>query len=827
MKAFSIVDFWKLVRPHVVVVLLFLVLAMVYFAPALDGKEIHQGDVEKFMGMSQELREYYQKEGKSSAWTGSMFSGMPAYTIGVWGGTVNLLDVVERPFKALGSKDIGVVFMAMLCCYLLLLLMGAKIPVAVLGAIAFSFSSYSIIILEAGHITKAWAMAYMPLVFAGFWLVLKRNYLWGGSLFAFALALQIKSNHVQITYYLTLFCFIVFVGYALSYLRERAWRPLVCTFSTLFVAVVLAALCNLGNLYANYESSHESIRGKSELSHAVDGKTDKSGGLDKDYAFAWSYGVGETFTLLIPDFYGGASGGTLDRDSHLAKAMQAQGFQAPSPLRTATYWGDQPFTSGPVYFGAIVCFLFVLALWLVRNPLKWWIFGAVVFFICLSWGRNFDSFNTFLFHYLPYYNKFRTVSMALVVPQLAFVILAVWGLVEIFQKGISWEKLRRPLLYSLYITGGVCLLFMVLTPFDFSSASDAHLGVPDWYLNALREDRAGLMRADALRSLFFVLAAAACIYGFVKNRESKMAKYLPWTLVFFVLLDLWLVDRRYLNKDNFVAKNTYTQVYRATPADKIILKDPDLSYRVLSLNNPFNESHIPYFHKSIGGYSAAKLRRYQELIDLKIMPEIQAVGQSFKSGRLESIQESFKSAPVLDMLNMRYLVFDPSQAPVVNPYAYGNAWFVKEVRMVENADEEMSVAGTGGKDIAWVDQRFADVIREKSLKTDSLAEVVLTAYKPNSLEYVYRSEEPGVLVFSEVYYPHGWKAFVDGKPVPHFRTNWILRGMEVPAGEHRVEFRFEPDAYFTARIISTVTSAILLLVFAGLLARGLGWGKWS
>ena len=368
---------------------------------------------------------------------------------------------------------------------------------------------------------------------------------------------------------------------------------------------------------------------------------------------------------------------------------------------------------------------------------------------------------------------------------------------------------------------------MVLTPFDFSSASDAHLGVPDWYLSALREDRAGLMRADALRSLFFVLAAVACIYGFVKNRESKMAKYLPWTLVFFVLLDLWLVDRRYLNKDNFVAKNTYTQVYRATPADKIILKDPDLSYRVLSLNNPFNESHIPYFHKSIGGYSAAKLRRYQELIDLKIMPEIQAVGQSFKSGRLESIQESFKSAPVLDMLNMRYLVFDPSQAPVVNPYAYGNAWFVKEVRMVENADEEMSVAGTGGKDIAWVDQRFADVIRGKSLKTDSLAEVVLTAYKPNSLEYVYRSAEPGVLVFSEVYYPHGWKAFVDGEPVPHFRTNWILRGMEVPAGEHRVEFRFEPDAYFTARIISTVTSAILLLVFAGLLARGLVWGKWS
>lgn len=827
MKTFSVTDFWKLIRPHVFVFLFFLVLAMVYFAPAMDGKEIRQGDVEKFMGMSQELREYYQKEGKSSAWTGSMFSGMPAYTIGIWGGTVNPLDIVEKPFKALGSKDIGIVFMAMLTCYLLLLLLGAKIPVAALGAIAFAFSSYSIIILEAGHITKAWAMAYMPLILAGFWLVLKKNYLWGGCLFALALALQIKNNHVQITYYLTLFCFIIYVGYAIRSIREKSWKPLALTFTTLFVAVSLAALCNLSSLYANYESSHESIRGKSELTHAVDGKTDKSGGLDKDYAFAWSYSIGETFTLLIPDFCGGATGGILGQNSHLAQAMQNQGYRVPSPLQTYTYWGDQPFTSGPVYFGAIICFLFVLSLWVVRHPLKWWIVGAIVFFIFLSWGYHFDSFNTFLFHYLPFYNKFRTVSMALVVPQLAFVLLAAWALTEVFRKEMTWKELRKPLLYSLYITGGICVIFALLVPFDFSSVNDRKFQLPEWYMNALRSDRAGLLRADALRSLFFILAAAACLYVYIKNKAGKLSKYLPWAVVLLVLVDLWNVDRRYLNYNNFVKKNTYKQVYQPSAADRMILNDKDLSYRVLSLNDPFNDSHVSYLHKSIGGYSAAKLRRYQELIDLKIMPEMQWIAQAFKSGKLENIQEGFKSTPILDMLNMRYLMFDPAQAPVVNPYAFGNAWFVKEVRMVENADEEMSALDSSVKDIAWVDKRFANMVQATHLKTDSLAEVVLTTYKPDRLEYTYKSQEPGVLVFSEVYYPHGWKAFIDGKLVPHFRTNWILRGMEVPAGEHKVEFRFESDTYLMTRGISTAASSLLVLVLIGLLVRGFLRGKWS
>lgn len=809
---------WETIKPHVLVILFFLGLSVAYFSPLLKNQEIRQGDVEKFIGMSQELRNYYNEEGGSSAWTGAMFSGMPAYTIGIYGGVANALDYIEKPFKALGGKDIGVVFVSMLTCYILLLILGANCPVAAMGAIAFAFSSYSIIILEAGHITKAWAMAYIPLIVSGFVLVLRKMYLSGGALFAFALALQVKNNHVQITYYLALFCLIIYIGYAVQSLKNKCWKNIVMSFSTLLVAVIIAVLCNLSGLYSNYESAEQSIRGKSELSHSVDGKMDKSDGLDKDYAFAWSYGIGETFTILIPDFYGGSSGGFVGKDSQLAKEMGARGYQVPEKIQTYTYWGDQPFTSGPVYFGAIICFLFVISLFVVRNPLKWWIAGAIMFFILLSWGRNFDDFNTFLFHNLPFYNKFRTVSMALVIPQFAFAVLAAWGMIVIVREKIEWKEVRKPFRISLAITGGICLLFGLFLPFDFSSVADQRYGMPDWYLNALRADRESLMRMDAFRSLAFILIAAGCLYLYVKNKYSGTFKYAPWILTLLVLVDLWGVDKRYLNKEDFVPANSTRQIYQPSAADKIILNDPDLSYRVLSLNDPFNDSHTSYLHKSIGGYSAAKLRRYQELIDLKIMPEMQLIVNALKGGKVDEVQNVFKSTPVLNMLNMRYLIVDPAQYPVLNRHAFGNAWFVKDVKIVPDADAEMSALGNiDPYSTAVVDQRFADMVTEQSYDKDSLSSIRLIQYKPDRLRYEYESSEPGVIVFSEVYYPHGWKAFIDDKPVPHFRTNWILRGMKVPEGNHKIEFRFEPDEYNVSRWVAIISSLLLIVILAGLL----------
>lgn len=802
---------WKKIRPHVFVCLFFLAISMIYFAPKFQGMQMQQGDVEKYIEVSREAREYYEKEGVGTSWTGAVFSGMPTYAITTQGGPINLLNYLEKPFKDLGGSDCGVVFFSLISCYLLMLLLGANIPVAILGAVAFSFSSYSLIILQAGHITKAWAMAYMPLILSGFVLVLRQKYLIGGFVFALTLALQIKNNHPQITYYLALFCCIVYIGYLVDKIRSKSWRPIGISFATLAGGILVAFLCNMGPLYANYELTKESIRGRSELTYHVDGKTDKSSGLDKDYAFAWSYGVGETFTFLIPDFHGGASGGILDGDSNIAKELYRQGYQVPNPLQTYTYWGDQPFTAGPVYFGAIVCMLFVLGLFVIKHPMKWWMIGGMGFFILLSWGRNFDSFNTFIFHYLPFYNKFRTVSMALVIPQLVFAVIAVWGLIEIFRRKNERQQLLKSLYYAVGITGGLCLFFAFFAPMDFRSALDFQYGMPDWYMNALAADRADLLRADAYRSLLFILLGGGCLYLYIKN--DKPSRYLPYILTLLVLVDLWGVDKRYLNDSHFVKANAAQQLRTPSVADRMILQDKDPSYRVLSVVDPFNDGGPSYFHKSIGGYHAAKLRRYQDLIEMKLVPEIESLKRTLsKVTSAEEATAAFREVPVLNMLNMRYLIIDPNHAPLKNPYADGNAWFVSKVQIVENADEEMAgLLNSNPRELALVDKRFESLISMQDLKIDSTAKVELLSYKPDRLEYRYKSTQPGVILFSEVYYPHGWKAMIDGQEAEHFRANWILRGMEVPAGEHTISFYFHPDVYIAGRWAGTICSGLLVL----------------
>lgn len=812
----------KQLLKHLGVFVFFVVITFVYFSPKLDGKVIQQGDIQKWEGMSHELTEYYEKEGGSSAWTGSMFSGMPSYTVTIQSSIPSGINYPDNIFRVFGAHDCGPVILSLFAMYILLVVLGLPLPLAILGAIAYSFSSYSLIIIQAGHVTKAWAMAYVPFVIAGLALLFRGKWISGFLLFAISLALEIHHNHIQITYYLAFLCLALFLGYLQTSIKEKKYHDITKVASFSLAAILLAVLINSARLYSDWEMSKTSIRGKSELTASVDGKNDKSSGLDQEYAFAWSYGISETMTLLIPDFNGGASIGEVSsKDSHLAQAIKEANKDqnsVPKKLQTYTYWGEQPGTSGPVYFGAIICFLFVLSLFIVKSKYKWWMVGATCFFFILSWGKNMPSLNDFFFHYLPMYNKFRTPSMALVIPQFTFALLGCMALYTIWKKDYEEQSLKKALYISGGITAGLCLIF-ALAPslfLDFSSTSDAQLPVPDWYMDALREDRKDLLVKDAFRSFLFIAMAFASIWYMVSNRDERKSLYVISFIAILTLIDLWAVDKRYLNSDHFV-KEKRSKAFVKTKADKAILEDKDLSYRVLTLNNPFNDTDVSYYHKSIGGYNAAKLRRYQELIDLDIAPEMQKIVTSLRNvTTLNEAEAIFTTTPILNMLNMRYLIYNKDAEPIQNPHAYGNVWFVEEVKMVKDADEEMSTLQTiDPKHTALVDVRFKEMVGESSALTDSTATAELLSYKPDELKYTTQSAKDGVLLFSEVYYQPGWKAFLDGKEVEHFRANWILRGMKVPAGKHEIRFEFYPSTYWSLRWVGFITSILLLLSAAG------------
>lgn len=817
---------YKKIGQQVLVIVFFVALVLLYFAPGiLDGKVLMQGDSTRFIGMSHELTEYYQKEGKGSAWTGSMFSGMPAYHIAMYDTPKNFLDYVEMAVKRIDYQGASMVLTGLICFYILMCVMGVSRWLAVTGAVAFAFASYNIIIIVAGHVTKAYVIAYMPLTLAGMFLLFKQKWLWGSLLFILGVAFSVMNNHLQITYYLFIFCLFFYAGYAWQLVREKAYGALGKITAVLAGCVVLAVLPNIGNLYSNYEQAQESMRGPSELTAATTGDTGKpSNGLDQNYAFEWSYGKGELLTLLIPNAYGGESGGTVDSSSELYKALRSKGAQVGNEIQTYTYWGDQMFTSGPVYFGAIVCFLFILGMFVIRTPVKWWILGGSVFFIFLALGRNLMWFNDMMFHYLPMYNKFRTPSMALVIPGMTFPLIGIWGLCLVLAQKVDAALFRKGLFWALGITGGICLVLWLMpgAVLDFRSALDAQYQLPDWYYNALLQDRRSLTEADALRSLVFILLAAALLFWFYTSANKKRtATFVGIGMLVLMLVDLWTVDKRYLSEKNFVNKQTSAQVYTPSAADKEILKDTDPSYRVLNLNNPFQDSNTPYYHKSIGGYHPAKLGRYQELIDYRLIPEMQQIGQA---KTVEELTAALENCTSLNMLNTRYIIYNPEQAPIRNPYAYGNAWFVDAFELADNADAEMAALKTlQPRTTAVIDKRLAGEVEGLTIQPDSAAQITLVSYKPDELVYKSKAGSEQLAVFSEVYYPHGWKAYVDGKEVPHFRADWILRGMRVPAGEHTIEFKFIPDTYHTMANVASVSSALILL----LLIAAMGYSLWA
>lgn len=799
---------FKTLLPYITAVLVFLVITLVYFSPLLEGKRILQSDIMHFTGMSKEIVDFREKTGTEPLWTNSMFGGMPAYQISVLykGNILGYLDTL----LTLGlPHPANLVFLYFIGFFILLLVLKIDPWLAITGSIAFTFSSFFFIIIEVGHNSQAHAIAYIPLVLAGIILTLRRKYILGGILTTIFLSLEIKANHPQITYYLVIMVLILGLFELFYAIREKRIIKLLASIGILVIAAAFAVLTNIATLWATWEYGKDTIRGKSELTSDLENKTS---GLDKDYATQWSYGVGETMTLLIPNFYGGGSSEKVSENSAIVKALKEnnvpqnqinQFTKYPLPF---LYFGAQPGTSGPVYVGAIVFFLFILGLIIVRGPLKWWLLSVTVLSILLSWGHNFMVLTDFFMEYVPGYNKFRAVSMTLVIAEVAMPILGLMALKVLFEQHLDRKKLFKSLQIAAGITGGIGLLFVIMPGLflSFSGPNDAAIQqqfqFPDWMMQAIRNERARLVRLDALRSFAFIILAAGVLWAFLFSKLKRSYVYI--ILGALILVDMFAVSKRYLNNDSFTSKIKVEKPFTPSQADQQILRDTDPYYRVFNLTvSTFNDASTSYFHKSIGGYHGAKLRRYQELIENQI---------------------SKNNMSVLNMLNTKYIILpgqDRTPTAQRNFDALGNAWFVEGYDLVDNADQEMAaITLFNPADTAVIDKRFESALTPYKPGRDSLASIKLTSYSPNHLVYKYESDKDGLAVFSEIYYPKGWNAYVDGKLTPHFRANYVLRAMILPAGNHTIDFKFEPNVFMIGEKISLISSIVLIVLIILLIA---------
>lgn len=794
------------------IILLFIVISLAYFYPQLEGKVLQQPDITHHKGMSKELADYRNKTGEEAIWTGSMFSGMPGYMIStLYKG--NMLKFVQRGIRG-AFHPAAIIFLCMVGFFILLRVLGVKKWTSAAGAIAFGFSSYFIIIIGAGHNTKAYAIGYLVPVIAGVLLAFKNRPLGGTILFTVALSLEIYVSHLQITYYgLILILIFGLVQFVYS-IKENELKRLIKPVLFLGIGAIIAVGTNFSRLYTNWEYSKETIRGPSEL---TSNNPNDTAGLDKNYVVQWSYGIDETMTLLIPNFKGGASTVNPGVDSETYRTMQQRGVQNPRQTIQAVgmYHGDQPGTSGPVYVGAIVVFLFVLGLFVVKGVYKWWLLAATVVSIVLSWGGNIMGLTSFLLDHLPLYNKFRAPSMILVIAEITMPLLGFIALNDILAGKVEKKEWLKGLKWSVIITGGLSLLFAVLPGIagDFTNAMDA-ARYPDWLLDSVIADRKDILRTDAFRSFLFIALAAGSLYMWHINK----LKTKPFIAILgvLVLVDLWAVDKRYLNNDDFESKRQAQNPFPMMPVDEAILRDDDLSYRVLPLQNPFQDARASYYHKNVGGYHAAKLGRYQELIENHIQPEMQQMIQGLQAG--SPMDSVFRGLDVINMLNTRYIIYDLNQNPIRNTHALGNAWFVGDYIVVPNADEEIAaMQNFNPAQTAIVDQRFEEFVEGKNFEKDQSGSIALTEYQPNYLKYLYQANSEQLTVFSEIYYDKGWKAFIDGEEAPHFRVNYVLRAMVVPAGEHTIEFKFEPQSYYMGNKISLASSILLVLIALGFL----------
>lgn len=799
---------------HVAIVLSFLVLAFIYCAPVMEGKTLLGHDLQSWNYLAKETLDFNARGEGQTFWTNSVFGGMPNYQINAPMGQNNILSYVTGLWGRF-PFPVSTIFMYLVGAYILLLCFRINKWLAAIGAVALGFVSYNFIILMAGHVTKANVIAYMMPLVGSIYLLFRGNKWFGAFLTAFFLGLAIQANHIQILYY-TLFVVLGFGIVELIYaVREKQLKKYFGSVGLGICALLIAVGLNAPNLFTTYQYSKATMRGESN-GLSGENKSSAGHGLDKDYITAWSYGVDESMTLLVPDFKGGASGGLLTADSETGQKLKSLGVPNVDKMMKGfnlpLYWGTQPFTSGPVYLGAIVCFLFVLGLFLVKGRTKWWLVSVTILTLMLAWGRNFMPLTDFFIDHVPLYNKFRTVSMILVVTCLCMGLLGMLGLKAFFSPELDKAKAKKSLKYALYITGGLSLLFWVIPSLagSFVGARDVQLqGDYGFLRETLPADRMALLRHDALRSLIFIVLAFGVLWMYLTSKLKLSAVYAA--LFVLVLVDMWAINKRYLNNDNFTPKRK-TQVVQASAADQYILQDKSY-YRVLDATvDIFNDARPAYFHKLIGGYHAAKLSRYQELIDHHLQAEIQALAAGLKNGEADHFASLMKSLGVLNMLNMKYLIYDPNGRPLVNPEANGNAWFVDSFRLAENADEEMKLLGEiDTKHEIVVDKQVVPEITAIQGR-DTTATIRLKSYAPNRLVYDVDSESDQIAVFSEIYYKDGWKAYVNGQEAPYFRANYLLRAMPLKAGNYEVEFRFDPSIVSVSKTLSLISSFLLLLL---------------
>lgn len=808
----------KNILTHAGIVIIFFLISILFFDKLITtNKILNQGDNRNWLGMVKEQKDFLKETGTYTHWNSAMFSGMPTYQI-----TNKPQDSIFRAkdffdLQWLGWDDnIGIVFFYLIGFYICLVALGVNPWLSLIGAVAFGLGSYNIIIIEAGHLSKAWALALVAPIFSGIILTLKKKYIWGGILFTFALGFQIAFNHLQITYYTLLAVIILGLVYLIYAIKEKTFKQFGTAICILIVGAIFAVGGNARLLMTSYEYSKYTMRGGSEITvtpDALDGdvehSTDKNkSGLNKDYAFAWSYGIGETYTLLVPGSFGGGSNEPVDKQSETYKSFRIKN----APL----YWGDQPFTSGPVYFGAIIIFLFVLGLFVVKGPERWWLLLITIMAIILSWGKNLMGVNGFLFDYLPMYNKFRTPSMSLVIANVAMVMMAVLALKNIFDKDADKKKLKVALYASTGITCGIILIVLIMSgSFSFAGAVDEQMA-PQYGDNwpqiqeIFIQDRQDLFTADSWRSIMLILLSAATLFFAIsfKDKKEKVAFAVSTAIIaLLVVVDLWTVDRRYLNDDSYISKKEAE--LKPSEEDKLIDQYAehfgDRDYRVINLTtSTFNDAKTSAFHHSIGGYHGAKLRRYQDLIDFYMMEKM--------------------NMNVLNMLNTRYVITPGQQGkPTVqrNPEALGSAWFVDKCQIVEDANAEiLALNDFAPADVAIIDKRFESYVNGKDLSRDTTATIEMeyqTLYNPDYLVYNTNSSKEQLAVFSEIYYEPDWKAYIDGQPAEYFRANYILRAMPIPAGQHKIEFVNEAPMIKVWNIVSIIFSVILALAIAGML----------
>ena len=809
--------------PDFFAVVVFVLIAFVYFLPAdIEGRILYQHDSSAGRGACQEALEYYQKTGERTRWSNSVFGGMPTYqTSPSYQSTAGLNEALKAYHLWL-PENVWYVFVYLLGFYILLRAFDFRQSLAVMGAIIWAFSSYFFIIIAAGHIWKVWALAYLPPMIAGVVLAFRGKYFWGFILTAIFSAFEVNANHLQMTYYYLFVIAFMLVAFLIEAVSKKQMARFLKATAVCAFAALIGISINISNLYHTWKYSKETMRGKSELVKENNANQTDSG-LERDYITQWSYGIGETWTLLIPNTKGGASVPLAANEKAMEKANpQYYGIYG----QIGQYWGEQPGTSGPVYVGAFVILLFILALFVVKGPMKWALLAVTILSIALSWGKNFMGLTDFFIDHFPMYSKFRTVASILVIAEFTIPLLAMMAMKKIVDDADFLKKNIKYLYASVLLAGGACLLFAIapglfFSDFVSSAEKQALSQFPADQLNPLldnlREVRKSIFTADAWRSLFVIIIGAAVLL-FYQAKKMK-ANVMVVVLATLCLVDMWMVNKRYLNDSMFVPKSVKEMPQQMTTTDEEILQDKSLDYRVLNFaTNTFNENETSYYHKSVGGYHAAKLRRYQELIEAHIMPEMKAMMPAIAAagGDMQSV-DGDSIYPVINMLNTKYFIFplqDGKTTPIANPYTFGNAWFVDKVKYVANANEELD--GLGQVDLkktAVADRSFQSILGESALQ-DTTSIITITDYQPNKLTYTANSKNGGVVVFSEIYYPE-WTATVDGKPAEIGRVNYVLRAMQLSPGKHEVVLDFHPTSVDKTEAIAYTAGGILLLAFIG------------